>query len=177
MRRGLMNVLLPALLWSGTAAAEQLEIGLQIPQLEVAEYHRPYIAGWIEAEGRVVAANLWVWYQLDRPGASAQAEQGSKWLPDLRQWWRRGGRGLDMPLDGVSSATRAVGDYSLTFTPGDGAMPVLAPGQYTLRVEAAREEGGRELLEIPFAWPPAAVQTLKAQGESELGTLSLVLSP
>ena len=40
----------------------------------------------------------------------------------------------------------------------------LAPGNYTLVVEAAREVGGRELLKIPFTWPAQAAQTGKAQG-------------
>jgi len=77
------------------AAAESLDIRIQIPQLDVAEYHRPYVAVWVEREDRSVAANLSVWYQQKRAGAPAaamggapvpaNAEAGSKWLPDLRQ--------------------------------------------------------------------------------------------
>jgi hypothetical protein len=44
-------------------------------------------------------------------------------------------------------------------------------------VEAAREVGGRELLKIPFAWPATAAQSLDAQGKTELGKITLVLTP
>jgi hypothetical protein len=53
----------------------------------------------------------------------------------------------------------------------------LAPGNYTLVVEAAREVGGRELLKIPFTWPAKASQSGKAQGSSELGAVTLAIKP
>ena len=54
----------------------------------------------------------------------------------------------------------------------------LAPGQYTLVVEAAREVGGRELLKIPFTWPAkGAPQSGKAQGATELGAVTLTVKP
>ena len=54
----------------------------------------------------------------------------------------------------------------------------LAPGQYTLVVEAAREVGGRELLKIPFTWPAkGAPQSGKAQGSTELGAVTLTVKP
>lgn len=44
-------------------------------------------------------------------------------------------------------------------------------------VEASREVGGRELLQIDFQWPPAQAVELSANGERELGALSLKLRP
>lgn len=187
MRLSLPLALCAALLALPAAAAD-LEISVQIPRLDVAEYHRPYVAIWMEREDRSVAANLAVWYQQKRAsvpnaapggapgGAMPAAEGGTKWLPDLRQWWRRSGRELTMPIDGVSGATRAVGEHRLTFSQGKGPLPALPAGKYKLLIEAAREEGGRELLEIPFEWP-APRQTLNAQGKSELGTVSLAIKP
>lgn len=178
-------------LFAGTAQAADFKVGIEVPRLDVAEYHRPYVAAWIEREDRSVAANLAVWYQLKRANAAAgaqapaaggamqagAAEGGTKWLPDMRQWWRRTGRELTMPADGISGATRAAGVHELNFTSGKSPFPDLAPGQYKLMVEAAREEGGRELLEIPFAWPAAKAEQLKAQGSRELGALSLDIKP
>lgn len=161
-------------------AAGQLDLRIQIPQIDVAEYHRPYVAVWLERDDRSVAANLSVWYQQKRSGsgpAPANAEGGSKWLPDLRQWWRRAGRELSLPLDGLSGATRPVGEHALSFKAGDGRLPVLPPGRYRLVVEAAREEGGRELLDIPFDWPASGAQQLRAQGKTELGAVQLALKP
>ena len=40
-----------------------------------------------------------------------------------------------------------------------------------------REVGGRELLRIPFQWPPKAPATLDAKGDSELGAIALKLTP
>ncbi len=168
------------------AQATELGVTLQIPQLDVAEYHRPYVAVWLERDDRSVAAQLAVWYQQPRqraegaPGGQAapgNAQGGTKWLPDLRQWWRRGGRELSLPVDGVSGATRVVGEHQLSFRQGQAPLGELAPGHYKLIAEAAREDGGRELLEIPFDWPATSAGELKAQGKSELGVLRLTLKP
>jgi len=101
------------------------------------------------------------------------AEGGTKWLPDLRQWWRRTGRELSVPVDGVTGATRAPGTHTASFVAGQAPLGSLAAGKYKLVVEAAREEGGRELVDIPFEWPAAAAQPLKVQGKSELGVVTL----
>src|SRR5690606_17333512 len=98
-------------------------------------------------------------------------------LKDMRQWWRRTGRELEMPVDGVSGATRAPGEHQVRFASDQGALAKLAPGDYILMVEAAREVGGRELVQVPFQWPPKAAATAKAQGEHELGAISLEFKP
>jgi hypothetical protein len=152
--------------------AADLDLRLQIPQLDVAEYHRPYVAVWLERPDQSVAANLAVWYDLKK-----RDNEGEKYLKDLRQWWRRSGRDLQMPADGVSGATRVVGEYELKFTPGQAPLADLPAGQYQLVVEAAREAGGHELLKIPFTWPVQKAESLQAQGATELGSISLALKP
>jgi hypothetical protein len=161
------------LLAAGTAQATGLNISLQIPRLDVAEYHRPYIAAWIEHPDRSVATQLAVWYQQ----SETREGHGSKWLPDLRQWWRRGGRALEMPADGITGATRPPGKHSIRFAADSAAVSALAPGSYVLLVEASREVGGRELVQIPFDWPPSDARTLDAGGEHELGAVTLELVP
>lgn len=157
----------------GTPAfAAELAVSVEVPALKVAEYHRPYVAVWIEKQDQTVAANLAVWYQT-----KAGKEPGTKWLPDLRQWWRRSGRELTLPVDGVSGATRAAGTHVLRFDNKKGLLAKLPAGSYSLVVEAAREEGGRELLKIPFTWPSKTPQNLKAQGKNELGAITLEIKP
>ena len=156
-----------------SAAAEEMTVSIEIPRLNVSEYHRPYIAVWIQDGKRKVASNLAVWYQMKTP----EDEVGTKWLPDLRQWWRRSGRSLDMPIDGVSGATRPVGTHELEFTSKDKQLAQLKPGKYTLVVEASREVGGRELLEIPFTWPAEKPVTDEVEGEEELGKVTLTTKP
>lgn len=195
------------LLGSVNAEAASIHLELTLPQMSVAEYHRPYTAIWIEREDNSVAANLAVWYQQEKaqkrtpaPPASASSsdsakpvavtrkppaektvvadagESGTQWLPDLRQWWRRIGRSLTLPVDGVTGATRPPGSHTLSFD-DQGALAKLAPGDYRLVVEAAREVGGRELMKLPFSWPPEQPTTIDAKGRSELGRIVLELSP
>ncbi|MES1944043.1 hypothetical protein PC39_08009 [Salinisphaera sp. PC39] len=173
MRLTVIVATLAALVWGvAQAAGPSLRVEVEIPRLRVAEYHPPYVAFWIEGEGHAVAANLAVWYEIDHHGG-----EGEKWLKDLRQWWRRSGRGLDMPVDGVAGATRRPGRHTLTFDSGDGALSGLAPGDYRLVVEAAREVGGREVRRLDFHWPPRDAHTLETRGEDELGEIKLHLVP
>ena len=132
---------------STAAFAGELAVSLEIPRLDVAEYHRPYTALWVEDKDKKVI-NLAVWYDVEM-----KEDKGEDWLKDMRQWWRRSGRELDMPVDGVSGATRAPGTHTVTFAEGVEPLGKLPAGDYTLILEAAREVGGRELLNIPFQWP------------------------
>jgi len=170
---------LAAALAAPSAFAASAQLTLELPKLEVSEYHRPYVAVWIEREDRSVAANLAVWYQNKdgKDAKSGKAEPGSKWLSDLRQWWRRSGREQTLPIDGVSGATRPAGQHQLKFEGDKAPLSTLAPGSYKLVVEVAREVGGHELVSVPFAWPPASPQHLSAQGEHEIGAVRLDLDP
>lgn len=154
-----------------SAMAADLNVSVEIPALDVAEYHKPYVALWLENE-KGESTNLAVWYQLESRGE--KSDKGEEWLKDMRQWWRRIGRDTDMPVDGVSGATRAPGKHSVTFTEGSAPLGTLKPGNYVLMVEAAREVGGRELVKVPFTWPIAGVQT--AAGKKELGEVKVTPS-
>jgi hypothetical protein len=156
-------------LLAGTAGAADLTINVEIPQLPVAEYHRPYVAIWVEGADQAIAANLAVWYQV--------RGDHTKWLPDLRQWWRRGGRDVKVPVDGLTGATRPVGQHSLKFDASQAPLKGLKPGQYALVVEAVREVGGREALRIPFEWPIKAARREAVKGSKELGAVALTLNP
>jgi hypothetical protein len=161
-----------SLLWSASAHSAELNIKVEIPRLDVAEYHRPYIALWVENQDQSTAAQLAVWYQTD-----PKKEDGTQWLKDLRQWWRRGGRELQMPVDGVTGATRPAGEHALTFKNTDKQLAQLAPGKYNVVVEATREVGGRELLRLPFEWPGTQKQQASAKGKTELGAVTLNVTP
>ncbi len=166
------RLLLPLALLSAPLYAADLQLDVEIPRLDVAEYHRPYVAIWLERPDHSHVANLAVWYDT-----KLKDKEGEKWLKDLRQWWRRSGRSLEMPVDGVSGATRAVGSHTLKFSDKQTPLQTLEAGEYRLVVEAAREVGGRELMRIPFSWPPQQSAEHKAQGKSELGAITLTLTP
>jgi hypothetical protein len=152
------------------AHAADLTVSLEIPRMTVAEYHRPYVALWIEGPDQAAVKTLAVWYDV-----KLKNNEGAEWLKDMRQWWRRAGRGLAMPADGVSGPTKAPGKYQVAFSATQvGALP---PGDYALVVESAREVGGREVLKAPFSWPPKGPRTTSAAGASELGALSVTVKP
>ena len=154
------------------ALAADLELSLEIPRLTVAEYHRPYVAVWIENPDKTAVKTLAVWYDV-----KLKNNEGQKWLKDMRQWWRRAGRDMSLPADGVSAATRAPGKHQVVFKGGSAPLGNLPAGQYNLVVEAAREVGGTEVLRAPFQWPPKAPATSSAKGTSELGAMSVTVKP
>lgn len=148
---------------AGPAAAQTLDLTVTVPRLSVAEYHAPYVAVWLEKAG-APAKTLAIWYDTDN-----KENGGKKWLTDVRSWWRASGRSLTLPMNGVSGATRAPGTHNVSLKPGQ-----LAPGQYTLVLEAAREAGGRELLRLPFSWTGKPANAA-AKGASELGAVALTV--
>lgn len=155
---------LPLLLAAGVAvapaAAAAQSVTVTIPQMKVSEYHKPYVAVWLEPAAGGPARTLAVWYDIKKGGN----EPGTKWLADLRTWWRKGGRSLNLPANGVSGATRAPGAHRIPLPKG------LAAGAYTLHVEAAREDGGRELVSVPLTIP---APTGRGSGKTELGAITI----
>ncbi len=160
-------------LGAGSAHAEGLSLDVELPRLDVAEYHKPYVAIWIANADHSVAANLSVWYQQE----DGPEGEGETWLKDMRQWWRRSGRSLELPIDGVSSPTRAPGQHSLHFTENSSQLVDLEAGDYVLCVEASREVGGREVVKLPFTWKSKTSQNVSMSGETELGNITLNIEP
>ena len=150
------------------ASAADLALNVEIPQLPW-PIPPPLCRHLDEGQDQAIAANLAVWYQV--------RGDHTKWLPDLRQWWRRGGRDLKVPSDGVTGATRPVGQHSLKFDATQAPLARLEPGQDPLVVEAVREVGGRETLRIPFEWPIKKAKSESVKGTKELGAIALTLNP
>lgn len=145
---------------AASVPAQAQTVRITIPRIKVAEYHAPYVAAWLEPASGGPARTLFVWYDVKKKGA----EPGTKWLTDLRTWWRKGGRRLKLPADGISGATRAPGSYDI-------ALPANLPkGAYVLHVEAARETGGREIVSLPISVPGARDRT---SGKTELGAITI----
>ena len=140
------------------AAAGTVDVTL--PRQDVAEYHRPYVAIWLEPVGGGAPRTVALWYDVKKTGR----EDGTKYLADLRAWWRKGGRSLAVPADGISGATRAAGHYSVKLPDN------LPAGRYILNVEAAREAGGRDLVSLPVDLRHPVAQ---GSGKTELGAVTV----
>ncbi len=153
------------------ALSAELTLKVQLPRMDIAEYHRPYVAAWIEkASDQSYAGNVALWYDLRK-----RDNGGAKWLKEMRSWWRKSGHDTTL-ADGVTGATRTSGDHTLNLL-GAKAVAALPPGRYDVVVEAARENGGREVVRVPFDWPVQKAQSATAQGQGELGTVSLDAKP
>ncbi|MEL7198512.1 MAG: DUF2271 domain-containing protein [Pseudomonadota bacterium] len=139
---------------SGTATFE-------LPKLKVKTYHKPYTAIWIEdTKGKQIKVYR-VFYD--------QSNIGKRWLPDLKTWWRRGGRAMTMPVSGVSRPSRGPGQYKVNL----GSLSSLPAGKYSFVVEAAREKGGREIVKVPFTLSRGKAASGSAAGSSELGKVTV----
>ncbi|MDB5411743.1 MAG: hypothetical protein JWR10_78 [Rubritepida sp.] len=165
--RNLLSALAAVGMAAAPAAAAELRVSIELPQLSGAEYHRPYLAVWIENARQEPVTTLSVWYDT-----RLRNEHGQRWLKDLRQWWRRSGREMTFPADGISGATRAPGRHQLVIDAANPRLAGLPAGEYSVVVEVAREAGGREMVRVPLQWPPAE-HAASASGSTEIGTVAV----
>jgi len=122
---------------SASEAATELKLELNLPA-QSGEYHNPYVAAWIENERGQSVRTLVLW------------REGAKWLKDIRRWWRKVGRKDHTIVDAMTSATRPSGNYKLKFNAVDDHNKSLSDGNYVLRIEIVRENGGRSMTKQPF---------------------------
>lgn len=170
----LLLILVQVFSWSTTAFSQSssLLIEFEQPKLAARPYFKPYVAVWLETPKREYVATVALWYQL-APSKQGEGE-GSKWLKDLRQWWRKTDTESRKNIDSVTGATRKPGNYKVAWDGNDDKGVKVADGDYVLCFEAAREEGGREFIRIPISL--GAAGSYQKQGDSELGKISITTS-
>lgn len=155
------------------AQAVEAQLDITLPAIQGAKVRRPYVAVWLEkAASHDFAGNIAVWYDMKKPNNIG----ATKWLPDLRSWWKASGSQASFPIDGVSGATRPAGEHSINLGAAE-AVKKLAPGDYEVVVEVAREHGGHELLRLPLQWPPKSASKAEASGTAEVGLVRLSTRP
>lgn len=138
------------------------DIQLTLPTIDKGQYHRPYLALWVENEKRVSQRSLEVWMQ--KP----------KWLPDLKRYWRRVARKNTDVVDGVTSATRKPGSYTINWDGLNDKGQPLTAGKYSICVEAARESGGREAICTEIDYGKTALADVA--GKYEIARLNVKLN-
>ncbi|WP_233080174.1 DUF2271 domain-containing protein [Rheinheimera soli] len=145
----------------GTVMAQaELEVQVELPKIETGTYHRPYVAVWIENEQQQPVRLVEAW--LDKPD----------WIKDLRRFWRKLGRSEPQLVDARTGATKGPGSYKVRWDGKDEQGKAVAAGNYVLFVEAAREQGGRNLAKQAFTWDGSAVQ-IEIKASTELGKIKL----
>lgn len=152
MRTFLLGLAL--LLGSAWAQAAQVEVSFELPSFETTNYHKPYVAIWVESKEKKETLLLW---HLNKSNKD-------KWLPDIRRWWRKQGRYGDAP-DGVTGATKGPGKYQESFT-------VEGVEKFKLYIEVVREDGGRSLLKQAIDVTKAP-QEFKLKADKEVGPVTI----
>jgi len=139
-----------------TQEAIKLNIEINLPDLAVTPYHRPYVAVWLETLQRehVTTISLWA--------------DDLEWHKDLRQWWRKAG---DEKIDGVTGATRRPGKYQIKWMGFDEKQRVIEDGEYYLNIEVVREEGGRNYFRQKISLGQRQQYELKSK--TELHTIKI----
>lgn len=182
------------------AQSADLTVKLELPGIATGVYVKPYVAMFLEKDDDTFVRSLSLWHQINsRHGGQRRegAPQGDRYLSTLRDWWRASGTTSQMPIDGVSGATRGIGTHEVVFTQGKPPLGELPAGKYQLVVEVAREIKGQrggpgeprvgggmgaskdalEEVRIAFDWPVKKDTTLSVRGKTELGAVSLTLKP
>jgi hypothetical protein len=156
------NYLVAAVLFCcGSALAQpELEIQIELPKIDTGSYHRPYVAVWIEDEQQQPVRLVEAW--LEKPD----------WIKDLRRFWRKLGRGEPQLVDAKTGATKGPGHYKVRWDGKNEQGEAVAAGTYVVFVEAAREQGGRNLAKQEFSWDGSAVQ-IEIAASTELGKIQL----
>ena len=57
------------------------------------------------------------------------------------------------------------------------AFKGVKPGQYNLVLEASREQGGHDVVRVPFDYKPGQAVQAAAKGASELGDVKVNFKP
>ena len=138
----------------------EFAVSFEIPEHNVADYERPYVAVWIADAERNLVRILML------------AGEEARWMEENYYWHRRFGRKAGSLVDAVSGPTRRPGEYTLKWDGlNDDGEPV-PEGEYTLHLEAAREHGGHQHERLSFTLSDQAIAEKLEAGE-ELGAIAI----
>jgi FAD:protein FMN transferase len=114
-------------------AGYQVAIGVDLAVRNARRPERPITAIWIEDANGKLVRTIEVWGGIGKD---------YKYLRDLRTWWKWGQADADM-VRAVTRASRNPGQYSIAWDGTDQKGNAVAPGTYTVWIEAASEHGGK----------------------------------
>jgi thiamine biosynthesis lipoprotein len=135
-----------------------LALNYTLPSFQsMGSYSRPYVAMWVTNVKQDVVKNLLL------------LGDDQRWARENSRWWRKVGREFPELIGGTARPTRAPGEYRITWDGKDEAGAALPVGDYTLHVEAARQNGGHDYQTLPFTLGTA--KALELPGKGELGKL------
>lgn len=166
LRLALTLVISSPIFFAGySMAKDAMQINVSLPTLNVNPYHKPFVAVWLESKDRKYITTIALW------------ANDKEWYKDLRQWWRKAGRSKQ-PFDAVTGATKKPGEYIIRWTGKDAYGNHIPAGEYQLKIEASREEGGREFLKTKISIDQQGHITSDINGQwggkTELGSIKVL---
>jgi len=142
-------------------AKHELVIDLELKRIE-GNSHRPFAAIWVENENKVAVRNLALWYNK------------TKWVPDLRNWYRINGDKFKENKDNyasVTGATRNPGKYTIKWDGKDDKGAYVRQGKYTIIIESSKEHGTDEIIRQPMELKKALKKVTNA-GNVEISNVT-----
>lgn len=124
--------------------------------------HRPFAAIWVEDANKVPVRNLALWYNK------------TKWIPDLRNWYRINGETFKADKNNyasVTGATRTPGKYTIKWDGKNDKGQYVPQGKYTIIIETAKEHGTNEILRQEMELKKAA-KKVAANGNVEISNVT-----
>ncbi len=146
----------------------ELVVRFELAKSEGYDYHRPYVAVWLEdEEGKPVRTGL-LFLETKQPGP--------QWHRELIRWYRndQARRETDETdlIGTVSGATRGPGEYKVVFDGLDDRGKALKPGKYVLLLEASREHGEYQLIRSGLTLGKEPIGVTKLKGGVEISAAS-----
>ncbi len=145
------------------SAKLDLLINFELATPDSPRFHRPYVAVWVEDANHNAVKTVALWAGKPR------------WINELRTYYHDANLNtMDVTqIVSTTSATRSAGKYSLRWNGLDNAGKPVAPGKYTVFIEAAREHGTYGLMrqEIDFDGRKPQQFTLPGNTEVVAGSL------
>lgn len=128
---------------------------------------RPYVAIWAEDSSGKVVRNIALWASKPR------------WLPELHTWWGKNGS-ASRQISQMARATRAAGQYSVSWNGMTDAGEAAPAGIYRIWIETNREHGShyQESVTIDCSGKPASAAmkpTPEFEAKVEFGPVSGVV--
>lgn len=143
-------------------AGYEVDVHLELARFE-GRARRPFVAIWVEDSKKKTVRTLALWFNKAR------------WLPDLKEWFRKNSDVYhNGPKDvfSIGSATRPAGTYTIKWDGKNDDGAFVSEGSYTVYIEVAREHGTYQLMKQELICKDK-VQQFKLQPNVEVVSASV----